>query len=59
MKTKGLFTNEYQLESVLGIPQEEVVGLDINVTFTLEATTETVLAELDQELFNKFSLMEV
>lgn len=53
LKTKGLFTNEYQLESVLGIPQEEVVGLDINVTFTLEATTETVLAELDQELFNK------
>ncbi|MDG1110817.1 MAG: trigger factor [Polaribacter sp.] len=53
LKTKGLFTNEYQLESVLGIPQKEVVGLDINVTFTLEATTETVLAELDQELFNK------
>lgn len=53
LKTKGLFTNEYQLESVLGIPQEEVVGLDINVTFTLETTTETVLAELDQELFNK------
>ena len=53
LKTKGLFTNEYQLESVLGIPQEEVVGLDINVTFTLEAATETVLAELDQELFNK------
>ncbi|MDB4009848.1 trigger factor [Polaribacter sp.] len=53
LKTKGLFTNEYQLESVLGIPQDEVVGLDINVTFTLEAITETVLAELDQELFNK------
>ena len=53
LKTKGLFTNEYQLESVLGIPQDEVVGLDINVTFTLEAATETVLAELDQELFNK------
>jgi trigger factor len=35
LKTKGLFTNEYQLESVLGIPQDEVVGLDINVTFTL------------------------
>jgi trigger factor len=53
LKTKGLFTNEYQLEKVLGIPQEQASGLDINVTFTLEAATETVLAELDQELFDK------
>jgi trigger factor len=53
LKTKGLFTNEYQLETVLGIPQEEVSGLDINVIFTLEATTETIPAELDQALFDK------
>ena len=53
LKTKGLFTNEHQLETVLGIAQEEVHGLDIHVTFTLEATTETIPAELDQELFDK------
>ena len=53
LKTKGLFTNEHQLETVLGVSHEEVHGLDIDVTFTLEAVTETIPADLDQELFDK------
>ena len=53
LKTKGLFTNEHQLETALGVSQEEVHGLDINITFTIEGITETIPADLDQELFGK------
>jgi trigger factor len=53
LKTKGLFEDEHKLETVLGISPEMVHGLEVNVTFTLEEITETELAVLDQELFDK------
>ena len=53
LKTKGLFSDEHKLETVLGVPHEEVHGLDVKVTFTLEEITETAPADLDQELFDK------
>ncbi|WOC39351.1 trigger factor [Polaribacter sp. HL-MS24] len=53
LKTKGLFSDEHKLETVLGISHEAVHGLEINVAFTLEEITETIPADLDQELFDK------
>jgi len=37
----------------LGLSHDDIHGLDINVSFTIEETTEIELAELDQELFDK------
>jgi trigger factor len=53
LKTKGLFEDEHKLETILGVSNEAVHGLDVKVTFTLEDITETIPADLDQELFDK------
>ena len=53
LKTKNLFKDDHKLQGALGVSQEDVEGLEINVTFTIEETTEIELADLDQELFNK------
>ena len=53
LKTKGLFEDEHKMQNALGIPHEDVHGLDIKVSFTVEEITEIELAELDQELFDK------
>ncbi len=53
LKTKKLFTDDHKLMGALGMSHDEIHGLDINVSFTIEEITETELAELDQDLFDK------
>lgn len=53
LKTKNLFEDEHKLQGALGVSHDEVHGLDIAVTFTIEEITEIEPAELDQELFDK------
>ena len=53
LKTKGLFSDEHKLEGALGLSHDDVHGLDIKVSLTIEEITETELADLDQELFDK------
>ena len=53
LKTKNLFADEHKLQGALGVSNDDVHGLDIKVSFTIEETTEIELADLDQELFNK------
>ena len=53
LKTKGLFSDDHKLEGALGLSNDQIHGLDIKVSFTIEETTEIELADLDQELFDK------
>jgi trigger factor len=53
LKTKGLFSDNHKLEGALGLSDDQIHGLDIKVSFTIEETTEIELADLDQELFDK------
>lgn len=53
LKTKGLFSDDHKLMGALGLSHDEIHGLAIALTFTVEEITETELAELDQELFDK------
>ena len=53
LKTKNLFEDNHKLMGALGLSQEEIEGLEIPLTFTVEEITETELADLNQELFDK------
>ncbi|WP_024741576.1 trigger factor [Tenacibaculum maritimum] len=53
LKTKNLFEDEHKLQGALGVAHDDVLGLDITVSFTIEEITEIELAELNQELFDK------
>jgi len=53
LKTKSLFSDNSKLMGALGLSNEAIEGLNINVLFTIEETTEIELADLDQELFDK------
>jgi len=53
LKTKGLFDNDHKLMDVLAIGHDDVHGLDIEVTFTIDEVVGHELATLDQELFDK------
>lgn len=53
LKTKDLFNDEHKLGYVLGIKHDEVHGLDINITLTIENITKLDKAELNQEIFDK------
>lgn len=53
LKTKNLFNDEHKLQGALGVSHEDVHGLDVIVSLTIEEITETELADLDQELFDK------
>jgi len=53
LKTKGLFQDDHKLMGALGLSLDDIHGLDIVVKFAVEEITETELAELDQELFDK------
>ena len=53
LKTKGLFDDDHKLMDVLAIGHDEVHGLDIEVTFTIDEVVGHELATLDQELFDK------
>ena len=53
LKTKGLFNDDHLLETHLGVSHDDAHGLAIEVQFTLEETSTTEPAKLDQELFDK------
>jgi|TARA_B110000037_G_scaffold222938_1_gene300683 trigger factor len=53
LKTKGLFEDDHKLMGATGLSHDDVHGLEIPLTFTIEDITFTELAVLDQELFDK------
>ncbi len=53
LKTKGLFEDDHFMQNILGVSHDDAHGLDIEVTFTIEEITETELAKINQELFDK------
>jgi trigger factor len=53
LKTKGLFADEHKLIGATGLTHEEIHGLNIPLTFTVEDITFTENADLDQEFFDK------
>lgn len=53
LKTKGLFNDDHKLMNVLAIGHDDVHGLDIEVTFTIDEVVASEPAELNQELFDK------
>jgi trigger factor len=53
LKTKGLFDDDHKLMDVLAIGHDDVHGLDVEVTFTIDEVVGHELATLDQELFDK------
>lgn len=53
IKTKGLFADNHDLMHTLGMSHDEAHDLDITLQFTLEEISETELAVLNQELFDK------
>ncbi len=53
LKTKGLFDDDHKLMDFLAVGHDDVHGLDIEVTFTIDEVVGHELATLDQELFDK------
>lgn len=53
LKTKGLFDDDHKLMDYLAVGHDDVHGLDIEVTFTIDEVTTHEPATLDQELFDK------
>jgi len=53
LNTKGLFDDDHKLMGALGLNHEEIHGLEIPLTFTIEEINVTELAEVNQELFDK------
>jgi trigger factor len=53
LKTKGLFADNHDLMHTLGVSHDEAHDLDITLQFTIEEISETELAVLNQELFDK------
>ena len=53
LKTKGLFKEDYLLQSSLGVTKEKAEKLNVEVSFTIEEINERESAELNQELFDK------
>jgi trigger factor len=53
LNTKGLFDDDHKLMDYLKVSHDDVHGLDVEVTFTIDEVTTHEPAVLDQELFNK------
>jgi len=53
LKSKGLFDDDHKLMGALGLSHDEIHGLDISLTFTVEEISVTELSEINQELFDK------
>ena len=53
LQTKGLFEDDHKLMGATSLGHDEVHGLEIPLTFTIEDITFTELAELDQDFFDK------
>ena len=52
-KSKDLFDDDHKLMGALGMGHDDVHGLEIPLTFTIEEINKTELAEINQELFDK------
>lgn len=53
LNTKEIFKNSQALVTQVGVAQELKDTIDVDVTFTISEINERILAELDQELFDK------
>lgn len=53
LNTKGLFDDDHKLMDVLNIGHDDVHGLNVDVTFTIDEVVGHEPANLDQELFDK------
>ena len=53
LKTKDLFSDDHKLMGALGLSHDEIHGLEIPLSFTVEEINVTELAEVNQELFDK------
>ncbi len=53
LNTKGLFDDDHKLMDFLAVGHDDVHGLDVDVTFTIDEVVGHELANLDQELFDK------
>jgi trigger factor len=53
LKSKGLFDDDHKLMGALGLTHDEIHGLEIPLTFSVEEINVTELAEVNQELFDK------
>ena len=53
LKSKNLFTDDHMLMNVLGLTHDDAHDFEAPLTFTIEEITQTELAELNQELFDK------
>lgn len=53
LETKGLFDDDHKLMDYLRVSHDDVHGLDIEVTFTIEEINAIEKADLNQELFDK------
>jgi len=53
LKSKNLFTDDHMLMNVLGLSHDDAHDFEATLTFTIEEITQTELAELNQELFDK------
>ena len=51
--SKGLFDDDHKLMGALGVGHDEIHGLDIQLTITVDEINVTELAEINQELFDK------
>ncbi|MGB5323715.1 trigger factor [Lutimonas sp.] len=53
LKSKGLFTDDHMLMNVLGLSHDDAHDFDAVLAFSIEEITQTELAELNQDLFDK------
>lgn len=53
LNTKGLLDDDHKLMGALGLSHDEIHGIEILVTFTIEEINANELAEINQELFDK------
>ena len=53
LKTKNLFGQEHKLAAFLGLSQEQIKDLDVQLDFTIEEITTIKPAALNQQLFDK------
>ena len=53
LKSKNLFTDDHMLMNILGISHDDAHDFNETLKFTIEEITETELAEVNKELFDK------
>jgi len=53
LNTKGLFNDDHKLMDYLAVAHDNVHGLEVEVTFTIDEVVAHEPAELNQELFDK------